>query len=289
MPVSQKMKLISLLAAAGLLVPAPSGAQSIASRIYPAPTAPLASIPLTKPARLIAVTTRDGLKLNGIVHEGGAQRPLLLVLHGNASSAAGALEWLRPLAAAGYGIVAAEYRGYSGNPGRPGEAGLVEDARAFLAEARRIAGTRPVWVVGHSLGGAVGLSLSRSEKFDALITIGTFTRLREMAPALARALVPNEYDNGRSVSQLDEPWYLVHGTADEVVPWKQGEALHKLARTKSGASFVVLGATHRPDAGQLLAILESVASHRRSGKLAADGLPKMVKLIPFGSGGPLNP
>lgn len=283
------MRLFSVLSAAAVLVGTPAFGGPVMRQIYPAPTAPLASQPLPADARLIRVITRDGLSLAGIATNGSPDRPVLLLLHGNGSSAADALAWLEPLTAAGYGMVAAEYRGYSGNPGRPGEAGLVEDARAFLGAARKIAGQRPVWVVGHSLGGAVALSLSRSEKLEAVITVATFTRLREMAPGLARALVPNEYDNRRAVRALDEPWYLVHGTADDVVHWKQGEELHKLAAGRPGASFVVIGGSHRPDGGTLAAILATVAEHRASGRLSAGQLPQGVKLITFGSNRPLNP
>jgi fermentation-respiration switch protein FrsA (DUF1100 family) len=285
------MRIFSVLAATALLFSTPADAGAVTSRIYPAPTAPLTSQALPGTARIIEVVTGDGLRLKGAVTEGSADRPFLLVLHGNASSAAGTMTWLDPLAKAGFGILAAEYRGYSGNPGRPGEAGLVEDARAFLAEARRLAGKRQLWVVGHSLGGAVALSLSRGERLDLLVTVGTFTRLRDMAPTLARGLVPNEYDNRLAVKSLDEPWYLVHGTGDGVVPWKQGEELHKIAGSakRPGASFVVLGGGHRPDAATLLAVLATIEADRAAGRLSAEGLPPTIKLIPFGSSAPLNP
>lgn len=274
-----------------LLLAGPAHAGPISKRIYPAPTAPLTSEELPSDARLIEVVTTDGLNLKGAVIDGSAEKPFLVVLHGNGSSAAGTVAWLRPLTQAGFGMLAAEYRGYSSNPGRPNEAGLVEDAKAFLAEARKLAGKRPVWVVGHSLGGAVALSLSRRERLDLLITIGAFTRLRDMAPALTRGLIPNEYDNRGAVSVLDEPWFLVHGTGDEVVPWQQGEELHKIAGSAklSGASFVVLGAPHHLDAAILLLVLSTIEAERASGRLSSERLSETIKLIPFGSSKPLNP
>jgi fermentation-respiration switch protein FrsA (DUF1100 family) len=137
----------------------------------------------------------------------------------------------------------------------------------------------------------VALSLSRSERLDLVVTIGTFTRLREMASGLTRGLLPNEYDNRRAAREIDEPWYLVHGTGDEVVPWKQGEELHKIAAAtkRQGASFVVLGASHRPDAEILLSILSTIEVHRTAGKLTPEGLPESVKLFPFAAGQAPNP
>ena len=279
---------------AAALVLALAGGQAdagpVSKRIYPAPTKPLSLAGLPAGSGLVEVRAADGLRLQGLAAPGLADRPLLLLLHGNGSSAATALQWFGPLVASGYGIVAAEYRGYSGNPGTPSEAGLTADAAAFLALARREAGAREVWVVGHSLGGAVALSLARREKLAAVVTIGTFTRLRDMAPGLARSFVPNEYRNQDAVPQLDEPLYVVHGLSDAVVPWQHGEMLHKLAGKagRHGASFAIQGAGHQPAAGELGAILDAIASQRRSGKWDSAQLPASVSLIPFATSRPLD-
>ena len=277
------LKAALTVALAGLAVPA--GAGQVSSRIYPAPTEPLSLAGLPSGTRLVEVSTADGLRLKGLVTPGRADRPLLLVLHGNGSSAATALRWLAPLVASGYGIVAAEYRGYSGNAGKPSEAGLAADAAAFLALARQEAAGREVWTVGHSLGGGVALSLARRETLAAIVTIGAFTRLRDMAPGLARALVPNEYRNSEAVAGLDEPLYVVHGLQDAVVPWQHGETLHKGASQakRQGASFAIRTAGHQPAAVDLLAILEVIGEHRRSGHWNVGRLPETVFVIPFGT------
>lgn len=269
---------------------APADARSVSSRIYPAPTEPLSLAGLPSGTRLVEVSTADGLRLKGMVAPGRAERPLLLVLHGNGSSAATALRWLAPLVAGGYGIVAAEYRGYSGNAGKPSEAGLAADAAAFLALARQEAAGREIWTVGHSLGGGVALSLARRETLAAIVTIGAFTRLRDMAPGLARALVPNEYRNTEAVAGLDEPLYVVHGLQDAIVPWQHGETLHKNASEakRPGASFAIRTAGHQPAASDLLAILDVIGEQRRSGRWNIGRLPEAVLLIPFGTSRPME-
>jgi fermentation-respiration switch protein FrsA (DUF1100 family) len=238
----------------------PACGNPVSGRIYPAPQAPLSLEGLPSGSRFVPVSTADGLTMKGILSPGRPDRPLLLVFHGNGSSAATAMRWLAPLGQDGYRILAAEYRGYSGNAGRPSEAGLRADARAFLAAARAEAAGQPVWVIGHSLGGGVGLSLSRVEKLDLLITVGTFTRLRDMAPAIARALVPDEYRNIDAVKAIDEPLFIIHGVRDDVVPWQQGEALHKAAAGKLGCSFVLRDGDHQPPASDLRIILNKIGA-----------------------------
>ena len=246
-------------------------------RIYPAPRAPLSVAGLFPGATLEEIRTADGLALKGITVAGRPGRPLLLLLHGNGSSAADMTRWFAPLVAEGYGLIAAEYRGYSGNPGRPSEEGLAADADAFLALARTRAAGRPIWVVGHSLGGGVALGLAARAPLGAVVTIGTFTRLRDAAPAIARGLMPDAYRNLDAVARLDEPWYLIHGTADDVISVTHGKALFDAgARARSrGMAYVIKGADHAPDASLLLAILE----HARRPEAAT--LPAAVQTAPF--------
>jgi hypothetical protein len=137
----------------------------------------------------------------------------------------------------------------------------------------------------------VAFGLARRHRLDALVTVGTFTRLRAMAPAAARALVPNAYDNKASIPLLDEPYFLVHGLGDATIPSSQGEELHSAAGAarRRGASFVIIGADHKPKGEHILAILQTAGSALGSGKYPTASLPKEIKVVPFGQRAPINP
>lgn len=267
----------------------PVQANPIRDRIYPRPEAPLTLDGLTADARLISVTTRDGLTLQGVAVEGRADRPVLLVLHGNASSASGIVAWFAPMVEAGYGIVASEYRGYSANPGLPDEEGLAQDADAFMAYARGMAGGRPLWIVGHSLGGGVSMALAERSPPDVLVTIGTFTRLRDMVSGLSRAVIPDAYRNLDRAESGTAPWFLIHGLADEVVPAGQGQTLHSIASRagRIGASIVIEAEDHSPEGATIFAILEAVRTRDSGQPPSPQGLPPGVHVIPFGQSQPL--
>lgn len=253
-------------------------------QIYPAPTAPLSLSGLPEGAAFVTVTTADGVVLKGIEAAPRDGKPTFLMFHGNGSAASRSIEWLTPLIAEGYGVVAAEYREYSGNPGRASEKGLAADADAFYARARTVTGGGKLIVVGHSLGGGVALGLSRRQTLDALVTIGAFSSLSDMAPAIARPLLTDRYDNKGAVGALDEPYYLVHGDADAVVPFAQGQVLHAaaVAAHRQGAMFTVHGAGHAPDGEAMAAILRAVAAKTvaNGGPIKAE-LPVTVALSPF--------
>ena len=206
--------------------------------------------------------TEDGLDLTGIVIP-PRDKPVLLVLHGAGTSADDVGAWLSPVAARGYGLVLAEYRGFAGNPGRPTQQGLAMDAKAFLREARILFPGRKVFVIGHSLGGGVAFDVALTEPIDALMTIGTFINLRDIAPPIARPFIKDRFDNLAALAKLrpDLPYYLLHGTADDVIPPGNANRLHNLAvaRKLDGATFVLERQGHRPDAELIASILDYIA------------------------------
>jgi fermentation-respiration switch protein FrsA (DUF1100 family) len=279
------MKPLALLVFALILVSAAPASAQIHERIYPAPTAALDPSRLPAGAAIGSVKTKDGLTLKGVEIAPREGKPTLLVFHGNGSSATGPIRWLAPLIAEGYGVVSAEYREYSGNPGKASEAGLAADADAFYARARTVAGNGKLIVVGHSLGGGVAFGLARRHKLDALVTIDTFTDLRAMAPPAARWLISDRYDNAAAIVTLDEPCYLIHGAADTMIPPTHAETLFKAASAarRTGALFTIRGSGHSPDIPTLAVILRAVAAKTQGGDMGEIKLPATVTLTPFGS------
>lgn len=267
----------------GLLFAMPSGAQ-VHAFVYPAPTAQVSIDGLPAGSSVDSVHTTDGLNLHGIERAPDGDKPVLLVFHGNESSAMETMRWFEPLEREGYGIVAAEYREYSGNPGTASETGLAADADAFLMRARMLAGQRKLIVIGHSLGAGVAFGLADRQKFDALVTIGAFTRLADLVPQDERGLLTDAYDNVAAIGTINAPLYLVHGTADDTVPLSQAGTLRAAAARagKPGALFSVQDEGHAPDATALAMIVRAVAV-----KLANDGrtvsvtLPRTVVVTPF--------
>src|SRR3546814_3692642 len=77
---------------------------------------------------------------------------------------------MRPFIDAGCGLLATGYRGYSGNPGRPSEAGLTADARSVIdwAAAEGYGRERLVYY-GESLGTAVAVKLASERPPSALV------------------------------------------------------------------------------------------------------------------------
>ena len=79
-------------------------------------------------AEEVLLDTADGERVIAWHLPPGADRPVVLYLHGNGGALSHRAERFRALTADGTGLVAIDYRGYGGSTGHPTEPGLVIDA-----------------------------------------------------------------------------------------------------------------------------------------------------------------
>ncbi len=199
------------------------------------------------PQRL-TVSTTDGIELTGLYWAPvPPQRDIIIYFHGNGGTLFRSALRAEPLAAGGNGVLMTSYRGYSGNNGSPSETGLRRDAAAFADHARSLlpaGGT--LYLFGHSLGGAVALGEAARVPVGGVATLGTFTSVRDNAPAIARGILPDQFDNRALIALPGPPVILFHGRQDMTIPFAQGEAL--AAASRGRATLVPLDtAGHQAD------------------------------------------
>ena len=85
------------------------------------------------------------------------------------------------------------------------------------------------------MGGAVAVELATRHDVRLLVLHGAFTSFPDMAQVRfpfypSRYLVHNRMDNEAKIGLVRCPVFLTHGTADSVVPFRQGERLFAAAR-----------------------------------------------------------
>ncbi len=184
----------------------------------------------------IWLQTSDGVKINAFFRPDSESKKVILWFHGNAENIGYGLVQMRTLAKVGANILAVDYRGYGRSEGRPSESGVYRDADAAYDYLVKERGFRPDDIVlyGHSLGGAVAINMASRRPCGGLIVQSSFTNARAMtreifALPLVEYLVMSRFDSERRIRNLHVPVFIVHGTADDVVPIAMGERLFAAA------------------------------------------------------------
>lgn len=197
------------------------------------PVGPLAGSPANVglPHEDVTVTTADGVRIHGW-YLPGRRAATVLYCHGNAGNVSHRLDKLSGLHhRLGLSVLIFDYRGYGRSAGSPDEAGTYADARAMRGWLRARA-ARPVLYLGESLGAAVATALAAEDPPAALVLEAPFASVRAMADAVlpgAGRLFRTRYDTLATIRRVRTPVLVLHGDADEVVPWRQGRAVFDAA------------------------------------------------------------
>lgn len=170
-------------------------------------------------------------------------RLAILHAHGNGEDAGDVRPVLERLRREGFSVLAFDYPGYGTSTGRPTEAGALAAADAAHAHLTGALGVPPERVVlhGRSLGGAVMTDLATRVPAAALVLESTFTSAARVARM--RWLPFDRFATHRKLPRVRAPVLVIHGTADEVVPFAHGRALLALAPAPKDSLWIE-GAHH---------------------------------------------
>ena len=196
----------------------------------------------------VSYATTDGLTLSAWLRAPEPDRPIVIVLSGNAGNRGDRLALGEGLAADGTGVLLTDYRGYGGNPGHPSETGLSLDARAARGFVKDIFPDHRIVYFGESLGAAVAVELATEYPPSALVLRSPFTSLEAAArshyPWLpAGLLLQDRYPSDERIRSLHSPLLVIAGTNDATVPTEQSTTLHAVA-TEPKHLLIIDGADH---------------------------------------------
>lgn len=225
------------------------------------------------PAGLVEqrVVARDGVMVR--VLELGVEGAARVVVHfhNNRETAQDSAGIAHELAARGLGVLLVEYRGYgASSDASPSEDGLYADAEAALdLLASRGIGPERIVLWGTSLGTGVAAEMARRGRGGRLVLVTPYTSIpdlvTEVAPFVpASVLVPDHFDTLAKAPSIDIPTLVVHGDADEIVPFHMGE---RVAAAIRGARLLrIPGGRHgdlwmRAHASIVEAIIQPIDAH----------------------------
>ena len=137
-------------------------------------------------------------------------------------------------------FVLVDYPGYGYSEGHPNPKSIARSTarlQQLLAERWKLAAAelnRRSAILGHSLGCAAGLDMAARSHIEEIVAISPFTTMKDMAAETFGNLVSNllhhRFNNEKPLDQIvaqspNASILIFHGTHDEVIPFRLGQAL----------------------------------------------------------------
>lgn len=178
---------------------------------------------------------------------------VILFLGGAAGNKSHYLDRVEGLRQLGFALLLFDYRGYGESPGDfPSETQIYKDSQAawnYLIQQQKVP-PQHILLYGESLGGAIALDLAiKHPQAQGLVVQSSFTSMTDMARWKGFGwlfpvdlLLTQKFDSIAKVRSLQIPVLFIHGTADDVVPFKMGQRLFETASAPKYLHVV-------PDAG----------------------------------------
>ncbi len=181
-------------------------------------------------------SSADGLKLHAWFVPVPKPVATLLWFHGNAGNISHRLDNIQRLLPLNLNVFIFDYRGYGRSEGTPDEKGIYLDSQAaydVLVKTKNIPPEK-LFLFGRSLGGVCAAKVAQTNPAAGLIMESVFTSARDMAGKLFPFLplgkmIRSKMDAVGMVPGLTMPKLFLHGTQDEIVPYKLGRKLFAAA------------------------------------------------------------
>ena len=196
---------------------------------------------------------RSGERLDHTFHPGSREGVLVVLAHGVTGNKdrPHLVALAEGLSARGWPCVRISYSGNGNSEGNFGDSCITKEV-ADLQSVIDSAGRVRVAYVGHSMGGAVGvLTAARDPRIEVLVSLAGMTHTADFVKREFGDQVPGEGfmwdeqdhpfsttyaedlrligDTLSAAEAVEQPWLLIHGDADDLVPIRDGRDAHEAA------------------------------------------------------------
>ena len=184
----------------------------------------------------VVIKTSDGIELNSWYHNKNITNyKTILFLHGNAGSLENRIHKINHFKDMNINFLIIAWRGFSGNAGKPTEKGLYEDAESAVNWLKsKGVNEKDIIIYGESLGTGVAVEIAQNKKFAGIILESPFTSMiaagKDKYPFLpVRILLKDKYESEKKIKNVKIPILVMHGEADNIVPFHMGKKIYELA------------------------------------------------------------
>ena len=162
----------------------------------------------------------------------------VLHFHGSGDNVTSAFnqEEFHRLRGMGFSILAAEYPGYAGKPGKPTEQTVEQEAQIAYDYIRKTGNVpeRNIVIYGTSIGTGVAVDLASHVRASALVLLAPYTSVVDLGkiryPYLPISLLASDrLESDKKIGTAHMPVFIFHTVEDKVIPFEEGRRLYELA------------------------------------------------------------
>jgi len=192
----------------------------------------------------VRIKTKDNIELLGWFHNKNLKDyKTILYLHGNAGKLENRIHKLNHFKDMNVNFLIIAWRGFSGNNGNPSEKGLYIDGESAInwLQNKGIE-EENIIIYGESLGTGIATQISQNKSFAGLVLETPFTSMVEAAknfyPYIPVGLIlKDKYKNDEKIKNINIPVLVMHGEADQIVPFWMGKKIFNLANDPKYSYF----------------------------------------------------
>ena len=191
----------------------------------------------------VKILTDDNIELIAWYHKKKDNYKTILFLHGNAGSLENRIHKINHFNDMNLNFLIIAWRGFSGNNGNPSEKGLYIDGESAInwLQNKGIE-EENIIIYGESLGTGIATQISQNKNFAGLVLETPFTSMVEAAknfyPYIPVGLIlKDKYKNDEKIKNINIPLLIMHGEADQIVPFWMGKKIFNLANDPKYSYF----------------------------------------------------
>jgi fermentation-respiration switch protein FrsA (DUF1100 family) len=192
----------------------------------------------------VNIKTSDNISLLGWFHNKSLDNyKTILYFHGNAGKLENRIYKLNHFKDLNVNFLIIAWRGFSGNKGKPSENNLYIDGNSAIDWLKKKGvAEKDIIIYGESLGTGIATEISQNKNFAGLILETPFTSMIEAAKNFypyvpVGLLLKDKYKNQEKIKNINIPILVMHGKADQIVPFWMGKRIFDLANNPKYSYF----------------------------------------------------
>ena len=192
----------------------------------------------------ISIKTSDNIDLLGWFHKKDLKKfKTILYFHGNAGNLENRIHKLNHFKDMDINFLIIAWRGFSGNDGKPSEKGLYDDGSSAVKWLKDLGLVEnDIILYGESLGTGVATQIAQNNNFAGLVLETPFTSMIDAAEHFypyipVGLLLRDRYENDKKIKKINIPVLIMHGEADQIVPFEMGKKIYEIANQPKHSYF----------------------------------------------------